>query len=411
MKPRRAIVCACSILLISIAARPSLAEDPANAAASTAIPNMIEIAWSRGPNLPRGFQDGEVGVVSRTLVSVGGFCSGESGVPGKPGVYPRGFLAEVWGLPLDPAPAARWVDLPRFPGAPRQGLEGVVVDDAFHVWGGFSYSAPFTYRDGFRLSRKASGWGWNPLPEFPYPITGAGSCRIGRTIHMIGGADYDGATGFFTETDRNGRIPRLGARHHRFDASKPERGWIEAPACPGTPRFVHAVASVAGKVYVFGGAASATKPAEGTFTVVDNWVFDPANEQWSRLPDLPISSGNFPAGAIVWRDRYVLLIGGYDYGRIKTPEGAIRASYGTPTRHHRENAMCSDVFVFDTSTRRFGRATALPLNNNLPAACIEGDRLHLIGGEVGRATIEGEAYGHHPELHLIGTLRLAGSGG
>ena len=52
-----------------------------------------------------------------------------------------------------------------------------------------------------------------------------------------------------------------------------------------------------------------------------------------------------------------------------------------------------------------GRATPLPLNNNLPMAVVRGDQLYLIGGEIGAATLDGVHYGHHPDLFLIGTIR------
>jgi hypothetical protein len=33
---------------------------------------------------------------------------------------------------------------------------------------------------------------------------------------------------------------------------------------------------------------------------------------------------------------------------------------------------------------------------------------HLLGGEIGQATIEGESFGHHPDLYLVGTIHAAG---
>ena len=79
--------------------------------------------------------------------------------------------------------------------------------------------------------------------------------------------------------------------------------------------------------------------------------------------------------------------------------------YGRPTRRYTDNSMCSDVFVFDTRSQSFGRATPLPLNNNLPMTVVDGNRIHLIGGEIEHATIEGEPFGHHPDLYLVGTIR------
>src|SRR5262245_51899481 len=115
------------------------------------LPQLLTITWQKGPNLAQGFQDSDGGVIGDTLISVGGFCSGQKGVPCKPGNYPRGFLKKVWGLSLKEQ-IARWEELPDFPGTARQGLDAVVVNDQLYCWGGFSYTAPYCYRDGYRLS-------------------------------------------------------------------------------------------------------------------------------------------------------------------------------------------------------------------------------------------------------------------
>jgi hypothetical protein len=387
------VVCACHG---AVAAEPI-------AAGPTRLDELLTIAWQRGANLPQGFQDSKGGVVDHTLISVGGFCSGNRDVPGKPDTYPRGFLNKVWGLPLDRR-ADRWSELPPFPGVERQGLDAAVVGDSLYCFGGFNYTAPYCYRDCYRLTKSPAGWGWDLLPNLPWALAGHGSAVVDGKIFIVGGADYD-AQRFHTVADRTAKVDRLGARLIMLDPSDVKRGWQELPACPGTPRFVHAVATVGGKVHVIGGAATA-RDSGATHTVVDNWRFDPVSQSWQALPDLPVASGNFPAGAIVYADRYILLVGGYQYGAVMRPDGSTAPTYGTPTRHYADNAMCSDVFVFDTREKRFGRATPMPLNNNLPLAVIDGDHLHLIGGEIGAAVIDGEHYGHHPDLHLVGTIRV-----
>lgn len=368
---------------------------------------MLAISWKKGPSLPQGFQDSDGGIVADTLVTVAGFCSGQKNVPGKPDRYPRGFLRKVWGLSLTDR-AARWQALPDFPGVARQGLDAVVVGKKLFCWGGFSYTEPCCYRDGYCLFQHHGKWQWRPLPALPWALTAHGSCALGSKIFVVGGADYDGKKGFYTNADRAGRVKRLGARLLMFDTANPGAGWKEGPPCPGTPRFVHSVAAVAGKVYVFGGATGSDNPENGTFTVVDNWRYDPDKGAWKRLPDLPVASGNFPSGPVAFAGRYILLIGGYQYGKVMNPDGRTRPTFGTPQRHYPRNSMCSDIFVYDTRTDTFGRATAMPLNNNLPMAVVHHDRLHLIGGEIDAALIEGEHYGHHPDLYLVGTIREAG---
>ncbi|MFN0056385.1 MAG: hypothetical protein ACKV0T_29925, partial [Planctomycetales bacterium] len=188
-------------------------EPPSPAPQRQVLP-MLSIDWSRGPNLPQGFQDSDGGFLGETLITVGGFCSGglEEDNRQKPGRYPRGFMQKVWSWNRR-APADPWRVLPDFPGTARQGLFSAVVGDWLYCWGGFSYSEPFSYTDGWRLGRGPDdSWGWEPLPPLPWKLTSSALCMVGTRIYAAGGADYDGVKGFYTEHDRAGAIPRLGSR-------------------------------------------------------------------------------------------------------------------------------------------------------------------------------------------------------
>src|SRR4029077_498578 len=66
--------------------------------------------------------------------------------------------------------------------------------------------------------------------------------------------DASGDGAFITATDRTGSLKRLGARLLVIDTKDLKAGWTELPPCPGTPRSVHALAAVGGKLYVIGGA-------------------------------------------------------------------------------------------------------------------------------------------------------------
>ena len=359
---------------------------------------MLAISWSRGPDLPQGFQDSNGGVIGDMLVTVCGFCSGRDN-DRKPGKYPRGFLKKVWGLDLADETKG-WKELPEFPGVARQGLLAATVDNAIYFWGGFSYSEPYTYKDGYRLGHQADRWTWDPLPALPWPICGGMCCAIGPRIYVFGGADYN-AEAFFTSSDRHGGNPRLGARLIAFDTDHPETGWRPLTECPGTPRWVAAMAAVKGKIYVLGGATGSPY-----CTVVDNWMYDPARDVWSRLRDLPVASGNFPAGSIAFQDRYIILGGGYQYAKVANPDGTTREPYGTAHRFQDKGDYFSDMFVYDAETGLFGRADSMPLNNNLSMMIVRGGEVLMIGGETGGAIVEGVFYGHHPDLFLKGRIRV-----
>jgi len=162
-------------------------------------------------------------------------------------------------------------------------------------------------------------------------------------------------------------------------------------------------------LYLIGGAAaSISKEGKnyGNCTAVDNWSFDPATEKWTRLRDLPVSSGNFPkSSSLVFRDRYIILPGGYQYTYVAAPDGSVRPAYGTPSRKRKESGLHNDIFVYDTLADQFGSGTPMPIDNNLPMSVVRGDKLYLIGGETGGGEIQGRYFGHHPDILLIGTMR------
>jgi N-acetylneuraminic acid mutarotase len=296
------------------------------------------------------------------------------------------------------------VRLPDFPGVARQALCGIIVGEQLYCWGGYSYSSPYCYRDGFRLTCKKGQWTWDALPDLPWAVGDSGISVMGSKIYVAGGSDYD-ANKFYTNADRAGKVKRLGTRLLAIDTNDLHAGWKELAPCPGTPRWGQAVAVVAGKLFVFGGGTGFDNPTGTYATVVDNWRYDPATDSWRRLANLPIASSVFPSGRIVVFDRYIVLIGGCQYQHVIGPDGAVNPVYGKPFRHYPDRDCFSDVFVYDTKRDRFGTASPLPLNDCRPLIVAAGDRVHLIGGETFGAVVEGEPFAHHPDLYLVGTIR------
>ena len=403
----------CSVLFVLFLVGTSVGQNKNNSCtpqSQESLRKMLDIKWTRGPNLPQGFQDSDGGIINNTLVTVGGFCQGtncwankEQLNAEKSGVYPRGFLQKVWGLNLQ-SPDKGWKVLPDFPGAARQELFSITVDNKLYCWGGYSYDKPYCYRDGYRLTQSNGNWIWEKMPDLPFPLGSSGICAIGSKIYVFGGSDYD-SEALYTNNDRNGRTPRLGSRMMVFDTKNIGTGWRECSPCPGTPRFVHAMAEVGGKVYVIGGANGSDNAAKELCTVVDNWQYSPSSDRWTRIRDLPVATGNFPSGSIVYENRYIILVGGCQYTNMIKSDGSLSAPYGKVKKFYPDNPYNSDMLVYDVKTNLFGTATSLPLNNNLPMTVVEGNRIHLIGGETGGFTIDGELYGHHPELYLTGTIQ------
>jgi hypothetical protein len=400
------LVVVCRIAVATSLAAPPVACGADNPDASqplVPLAQMLSIDWKKGPDLPQGFQDSCGGVIGHTLVTACGFCQGKQQIASKPGRYPRGFLKKVWGLDLE-NPSKGWTRLPDFPGAARQALCGIIVDGQLYCWGGYSYSAPYCYRDGFRLTCKQDQWAWDSLPDLPWPTGDSGISVMGSKIYVAGGADYD-TNKFYTNSDRAGKVKGLGTRLLAIDTKDLRPGWKELSPCPGTPRWGEATAVVAGKLYLFGGGTGFDNPTGTYATVVDNWRYDPATDSWRRLANLPIASSVFPSGQIVVFDRYLVLIGGCQYGHVIGPDGSVKPVYGKPFRRYPDRDCFSDVFVYDTKRDRFGTATPLPLNDCRPMIVTAGDHIHLLGGETFGAVVEGEPFAHHPDLYLVGTIR------
>jgi hypothetical protein len=179
------------------------------------------------------------------------------------------------------------------------------------------------------------------------------------------------------------------------------------PECPGTPRMSPATGAVNGNVYVLGGNTGTDNPTGTNCNVVDDWMYDPSANTWSRLQDMPVANGAFASTQAVFHDRYILMVGGYQYQNVIGPDGSIRPSYGTPSKHDPDCDYYSDVFVYDAVQNRFGAATMLPLNNCSPGIMIDGDTIHMIGNECEGAVVEGQPYDHVPALYLTGTITIA----
>ncbi len=380
------------------------------------LPQMLSIARGAAPPLPQGMQDNDGGVIDGQLVMVGGFCHGTDD-DWKPGKYPRGFLKKGWALDIED-PSRGWRAIPDFPGAARQEMFAATVGNEIYFWGGFSYTEPFSYRDGFKLSRRDGAWTWTALPDLPRAAAAGNAVAIGSRIYLFGGMDYD-AKAYHVSTDRTGKIDRFGARLYVFDTAAERPAWRELSECPGTPRMMTGLAALEGQLYVVGGYGVDRKSVDRkgrAYCVVDNWRFDPASSTWTRLRDLPVAVAGFGSGSIVYRDRYLLLPTGYPYPEILNPDETARPRYGRPSRIDRSSwkqhprlagtTYENHVWVYDTDTDLFGTATPLPYDDHGPATHVIGDTAYLFPGETAGFWWKGEYFGHAPEFVLRGEISL-----
>jgi hypothetical protein len=143
-----------------------------------------------------------------------------------------------------------------------------------------------------------------------------------------------------------------------------------------------ACASVGGRIYVLQGTYAPLKPSPNPYyNVADSWLYDGAKNEWSRLRDLPPGANRY---AVPYRERYMILIGGYKYPRMWNPDGTQTEVYTPEEKAKDWKEFFEDtVLVYDTRTGRLGTADHLLDRSSLPMVAIHGDTVFALGGEGG----------------------------
>ena len=243
---------------------------PASRVTSRAV-QVYDIAsnsWQLGPDLPQPNNHGMAAAVNGRIYLIGGQFDGDQ----------DGATAVNRVHELDPA-RGTWVEKAPMPTA-RSGGVAVVHDDRIYVAGG---RVPRGH--DFAVYDPAADT-WEVLPDLPSQrnhITGA---AINGRIHIVGGRLG------------NGLSPLKSDAHEVFDPQT--RTWSNAaPMLRGRSGMNGVMAR--GCFHVWGGEAP-------TGMTPDHDYYDPRNNQWSRLPDMPIPIHGVVGSAFV--DDLIWVTGG-----------------------------------------------------------------------------------------------------
>ena len=189
-------------------------------------------------------------------------------------------------------------------------------------------------------------------------------------------------------------------------------GWTPLPDLPGTPRFMAAQACIGDYVYVIGGCSNTRvrgDPSRTDRAVIDNWRLHVPTRRWERLPDSPVSNGNWGGGA-VYRGRYMILPGGAAYKHVSNEVLDVGTAPPAPISRHSVSKGFSDgVLVFDTVRHTFEWSDPLPMPGNGGMGWVHGDYFYLLGGEGGVACAFGDAHGIHLDTVLRAKITLGAS--
>lgn len=177
---------------------------------------------------------------------------------------------------------------------------------------------------------------------YPYGVAANAACTIDGRIYVTGG---------------------FGNRNQKHEAALLNHAWRYDPQANAWQRLAdmpqsccfHAMATAAGRVFVFGGIGEGT--GRDASTRPDVMAFDPATNKWSIVGKLPTPRNRFAAATI--GDRIFVVA-------------------GMELREHLENTAVVDVL--NARTLRWTRAADLPSTGHGHGLAAAGDTLVVAGG-------------------------------
>ena len=229
-----------------------------------------------------------------------------------------------------------WKELSDFPEpAGLKGYYALKTNDGFLAMGGSTFPIPKsesgekTYYDTiYRLRLKADGSAhWSALDQrLPIPLSEGGSIQIERGALMIGGLNANGPIAsvrlarwdealnrvvfedlpdlpipcFYPATTVfQGSLYVAGGHDgtggfHRFwrlDLEQDSPVWEDLPAWPGPERFGAILETLKQggreRLYLFSGKSTTTQPRSQDNYLKDVYSFDPEDQSWEKLGDMP----------------------------------------------------------------------------------------------------------------------------
>ena len=181
-----------------------------------------------------------------------------------------------------------WVQASRLP-EPRSDAASVVVKDDLYLFGG---GAKEDIRRDALVFDKGS---WQPLPsaELPEPRLYSVATAVKGVIYLLGGMS------------KHGDYSSLSNQMWSWNPRSPDTGWRKLKPIPGPGLITEAVSALNGKIYVLGGAKTGGRDVVNVNTA---YQYDPATQNWTTLPALPIERRCWWGVAL---NDEILLFGGY----------------------------------------------------------------------------------------------------
>lgn len=212
--------------------------------------------------------------------------------------------------PIDLADRGVWVRLPDPPLSGRVDTNVVGVGDEMIVFGGTDYLCPpdadcdigdsVAFADGAAFDRSLNEW--RPIADLPVPTFQASTAVVGDQVFALTRA-----------------FPAVRREFVAYDVSDDAWKKIGLPF-ETAPHRSWSIVAVGDEIVLY-----ATTDENGT---APDWVFDPAVESWSELPDDPL--GPAYDRSMVWNGEALFL---FDNALVESPGGADGPSYNRAARY------------------------------------------------------------------------------
>ncbi len=264
--------------------------------------------WQQLPSLPDqyGFAGAYAGVSNGTLLVAGGanFADKRPWDEGSQKIW----YDDVYVLT---DPKGQWKRAGKLPRPLAYGVSVSTSRGVVCLGGG---DAQRHYADVFVLQYNDGKLAVKTLPAMPKPAAFFCGAVIGETIYVAGGKDWPAP---YRPHGTPAPVPPATMKTFwSLDLSAPddELAWKILPAWPGPSRML-AVAGVQDKqFFVFSGQTLDPRKSgdDKRVFLADGYCFDPSNNRWSRIADLPRSAAAAPSPAMPLGSAHLGVVGGDD---------------------------------------------------------------------------------------------------
>ena len=279
--------------------------------------------WRLEPEAPRGQVEGSAAAIGPNVFVVGG---------SKPGNLHRVLRFDTR--------SDRWSEPAQLPVGVNHS-PATTHDGKVYLVGGYLEGAKATNR-GFEFDPATNTW--SELPPMKQARGGSATAVIGDKLYVV-----DGGPQFFDVEDPRPPYARLEV----FDFNT--RTWSTGAPPPVAVHHVGA-AALGGKLYLAGGRVD-TEAATADFL-----SYDPTQDRWTRLPDLP--QGKIASTGVVAAGGRIVVFGGDDEVGWEDGGGSVSAA----------------AWAYDPADRGWTRMPDLRIERHAFGAAVAGNRIYAVAG-------------------------------